>query len=76
MNEQQLLQKLYDCRSYAAWVRMSNPVKFIRLECLICRYAKRRNCSLLQSALELCGEDPEENICLVGCACLLKENNG
>ncbi len=75
MNDARAFQTLMCCARVAEAQRCINPVRMIRIECQLCRLAAQHKQSYLQSALALCAEDPEENICLIGCACLLMQNN-
>jgi hypothetical protein len=73
METQEIIQKLEWCMQLTEEQRQLNPVKIIRLECLLCRYARKKQQSLFKSAIELCSHDQEENICLIGAACLLMQ---
>lgn len=75
MNDARLLHTLLCCARVAEEQRCINPVRMIRIECQLCRLAAQHKQSYLQSALALCDADPEENICLIGCACLLMQQH-
>ncbi len=73
METQEIIQKLAFCIEFTEQQRQLHPVKIIRIECELCRYANKNNQSLLKSALDLCKQDSDENICLIGTACLLTQ---
>lgn len=73
METLEIIQKLVYCIQFTEKQRQLNPVKIIRIECELCRYASKKNQSLIKSALDLCSQDNEENICLIGIACILKQ---
>jgi hypothetical protein len=73
METQEIIQKLEWCIQITEEQRQINPVKIIRIECALCKYARKRNLSFIKSAIELCSQDNDENICLIGTACLLMQ---
>jgi len=73
METKEIIQNLEWCMQLTEEQRQINPVKIIRIECELCKYARKRNLSLFKSAIELCSQDNDENICLIGAACLLMQ---
>jgi hypothetical protein len=73
MNDSNLIRILQRCAYIAEEQRCINPVKMIRIECQLCKYAAQHNKTYLRAAMDMCAQDLEENICLIGTACLLTQ---
>jgi hypothetical protein len=73
MEIHEIIQKLEWCIQITEQQRQINPIRIMRLEFELCKYASMRNLSLFKSAIELCSKDQDENICLIGAASLLMQ---
>lgn len=73
MSEDNIIEKLELCSVLTEKERSKNPIKIIRIECAICKYARQHQKSYLQSALDMCDNNNNENICLIGTAFLLTQ---
>ncbi len=73
MDAEDYIEQLQLCSHLAAQEKCKDFHRIVKMECAICRYAKAHKTTYLKAAIDLCDHNDEDNICLIGAACLLTQ---